>query len=370
MEARKTARRVCLFDFEPMADFHGYEIQTFDPVRYIDKRRRLALGDLIRGGLSNYLFRSRLYSAVEVDRLYRSRDPDYMRLLTDFVEKFKDFDLVILGNYNPIHPEILYHELKKPIKVLGFIDDPFSSYIRGVPYLWAFDGAFYISPSYDERWLFEEKIQQWGCGEHYWWPLRQERRPKPRADEAFFRNRDVDLVYIGRAYGDKTDRLVRLRRHFGKRFRIHGYWPFNGYYGVIRGLWGKPILWSRVPSLRRDERRDLYFRSKIGVNLHLSNVPRETGNMRMYEVPEHGAMLLCDKAGRDAHAQIFDPNREAVFYDSIDDAIEKAEHYLKKADDRVAIARAGFDRVWKDYEWGLRLKGLLDWASGLRKKSQ
>jgi spore maturation protein CgeB len=125
-----------------------------------------------------------------------------------------------------------------------------------------------------------------------------------------------------------------------------------------------------VPSLRRDERRDLYFRSKIGVNLHLSNVPRETGNMRMYEVPEHGAMLLCDKAGRDAHAQIFDPNREAVFYDSIDDAIEKAEHYLKKADDRVAIARAGFDRVWKDYEWGLRLKGLLDWASGLRKKSQ
>lgn len=157
MTAQGGKRKVCLFDFEPIQDFHGYEIHTFDPFLYIERRKRFSVGDFVRWGISNYLVKNPLYSAEQIDRLYRARDRHYMRLLSDFVERFKDFDVIILANYNPIHPDVLYHELKKPIKVLGFIDDPFSSYVRGVSYLWAFDGAFYISPSYDERSLLRRR---------------------------------------------------------------------------------------------------------------------------------------------------------------------------------------------------------------------
>jgi spore maturation protein CgeB len=90
--------------------------------------------------------------------------------------------------------------------------------------------------------------------------------------------------------------------------------------------------------------------------------------MRMYEAPAHGMMLLCDKAGLNAHAQIFEPDKEAVFYDSIEDAIEKIEYYLEHEDERINIAQAGFARAQRDYDGELNLKNFLDWASGLRKK--
>ena len=89
----------------------------------------------------------------------------------------------------------------------------------------------------------------------------------------------------------------------------------------------------------------------------------------MYEVTAHGGMLLCDKAGRNAHAQIFEPDKEAVFYDSMEDAIEKIEYYLAHEGEREKIARAGFARAWKDYDAETNLKKFLDWAIALPRKT-
>jgi hypothetical protein len=358
-----------------MENFHGYSIDSLDPIHYFPGaaswwRRRLLL--------------HKLCEAKFIDQMYRDRDPSYMRFVGDFVDKFRDADLIVLATYNPVHPEALYNELEKPIKVLGFIDEPNSTYMRGIPYLWAFDGAFYISPSFNENMLFKDALKRWGCEQSYWfaqvppksqapdqsgfWPLLTPRAEALRRGERFFQDRDLDLIYVGNQYGPKVDRLVRLRKEFGSRFRIHGRWPLAGYSGATRWLMGKPILWSRVRSISDQERTGLYFRTKIGFNMHLSGRPAETGNMRMYEVPAHGMMLLCDKAGLNAHEQIFEPDKEAVFYDSIEDAIEKIKYYLERDEERERIARAGFARVHRDYDGESNLKNFLDWASGLRKK--
>src|SRR5262249_666661 len=106
--------------------------------------------------------------------------------------------------------------------------------------------------------------------------------------------------------------------------------------------------------------------AKIGINMHLSNEPSETGNMRMYEVPAHGAMLLCDKAALDAHESIFTPNVEAVFYDNLTDAIAKIEYLPTHDEERIAIARAGFERTQRQYSFEGVLQDLLDWASSIR----
>jgi spore maturation protein CgeB len=123
-----------------------------------------------------------------------------------------------------------------------------------------------------------------------------------------------------------------------------------------------------VPAISDQKRAALYYRTRIGINMHFSTRPTETGNMRMYEVPAHGMMLLCDKAGRNAHEQIFEPGKEAVFYDSMDDALEKIEYFLQHDEERERIARAGFARVHRDYDGELNLKRLLDWAAGLPRK--
>ena len=356
--------RVCYFHNPAVAgSFHGYELSTLDPAPYF-------LGKVPRPWRVRAQLRFRaLFSAKGVDTLYRERDPAYMRFVSDFVDAYRDASVIILATYNPIHPEILRRQLARPTKILGFIDDPYSTYVRGIPYLWAFDGAFYISPSYDENHLFADALREWGCRAATWLPLVPHRHPHFEPTEEFFLARDIDVVYVGAGYGTKIARLAQLKQHFGDRLRVHGRWALRGYMGWARALTGKPIFPYRVSSLSNAERRALYLRAKIGINMHMSGTPTETGNMRMYEVPAHGAMQICDKAALNAHELIFRPEVEAVFYDDVPDAIAKIEYYVAHPAERLAIARAGFDRTRRDYDFERVLKGLLDWASGIQRST-
>jgi hypothetical protein len=361
-------KRVCLFNFPAMDNFHGYQIESFDPMMYFPKGSHWSWSELKVGGLDGWDKRRAIFAGVTgVDRLYRERDPDYMRMAGDFIDRFHDFDLIVMSTYNFLHPELLARELKKPVKVLGFIDDPVSTYVRGIPYLWAFDGAFFISPSYIDNLPFEEAFKRWADQPATWWPLVPFSYQQPEhADDSFFRDRDVDLVYVGGPYGSKVDRIIRLKQHFGARMRVHGRWPLKGTIGFVRGLLGKPMYPHRVTSLSPAERTDLYWRTKIGFNMHFSDTPSECGNVRTYETPAHGMLMVCDKASTNAHARIFAPDNEAVYYDNIDQAIELIEYYTNNEDERVRIAKAGYERFWGDYEWEKNLLGFLDWAAGLR----
>ena len=233
--------------------------------------------------------------------------------------------------------------------------------------MWAFDGAFFASPGYIDDLPFDEALKYWCEKPVTWWPLVPFSFQTPEfADENFFHDRDVGLVYVGGAYGSKVNRLIRLKHHFGGSMRVHGRWPLLGYMGFARGLIGKPMLSHRVTPLSPTERTNLYWRTKIGFNMHFSDTPTECGNMRTYETPAHGMLMVCDKAGANAHARIFEPNKEAVYYDNIDQAIELIEYYLHHEDERVRIAKAGYERFWRDYEWEKNLLGFLSWATSLR----
>jgi hypothetical protein len=360
-------KKVCLFNFPPMENFHNYQIETFDPLAYFPKGSRWPFTDLIFWGLNGWDQRRALTAgAAGVDHLYRERNPHYMRMIGDFIERFRDHDLIVMSTYNFIHPEVFARDLKKPIKVLGFIDDPLSTYMRGIPFLWAFDGAFFISPSYIDNLPFDKAINRWGGKPATWWPLVPFPYQRPiKTGEPFFRERDVEVVYVGNPSASKVDRLIRLKRHFGSRLRVHGRWPFKGYVGYIRGVFGKPFYPHRVTSLTSEQRTQLYWRTKIGFNMHVSDRPFETGNVRMYETPAHGMMMICDKAGADGHAHIFEPGREAIYYDTPDQAIELIEHYLINDEERIRIAQGGFDRYWRDYEWESNLLRFLDWGMAL-----
>jgi len=364
-------KKVCFFHIPGIESFHGYSIDSLDPAPYFPQWNPATLFQ-------------KLTEAKSIDQMYRERDRCYMRFLQDFVDKFQDADIILLAMHNPVHPEVLWNQLQKPIKVMGFIDDPYSTYTRGIPYLWAFDGAFYISPGYSEQVLFKEALKQWGCEQTYWWPLvwpgsnatsqtglwplAAARDEFQRRGDAFFHDRDLDVIYVGGGYASKMDRLAQLKQRFGERLVIHGNWSYGGYVGILRGLRGKPAIWGRVFPISSEQRAALYYRTKIGLNMHLSEVPAETGNMRMYEIPAHGMMQLCDKAAMNAHEQIFEPGKEAVFYDSTADAIEKIEYYLAHDQEREQIARAGFARMHRDYDGESGFKKLLDWAAGLPRK--
>src|SRR6267154_1089918 len=140
--------------------------------------------------------------------------------------------------------------------------------------------------------------------------------PPGKADETFFRKRDVEVVYVGNPSASKVERLFQLKRHFRNRLRVHGRWQFKGYLGFVRSLLGKAIYPHRVTSLTNEERTRFYWGTKIRFNMRVSDQPFETGNMRMYETSAYGTLMVCDKAASDAHARIFAPSSEAVYYDS------------------------------------------------------
>ena len=367
-------KKVFAFNLPKNENFHGYYMDSLDPYQYFKENSHGDWRDFLNGGLSRWDKKRNLGFMHEIDTLYRYKDKSYMAYIDDFLDKFNDFDLFIMSTYNPIHPEIINRYLKDKIKILGFIDDPYSTYTRGIPHLWAFDGAFYISPSYSQTDLFEDSLLKWGSNNNFWLPLCPKTIKLPKIDEEFFNDRKNDLVYVGNYVGypngNKADRLIKLKKHFGERFKLHGRWPLNGYIGTARGLFGKPFFYNRITGVSQEEREKLYFNTKIGLNMHVSPTPTETGNMRMYETPLHGMMQICDKAGADAHESIYTPDTECIYYNTTDEAIDLIEYYLTNDDKRIEIAKAGLERTLKDYNWENNWKQLLDWAWSLKNESR
>ena len=78
-------------------------------------------------------------------------------------------------------------------------------------------------------------------------------------------------------------------------------------------------------------------------------------------------MMVCDKGGASAHEFIFEDGTEAIYYDSIEEAIEVMVYYSVHEEERVSIARRGYERFWENYKWKKNLKEFLDWAINLQK---
>jgi hypothetical protein len=363
-------KKICFYDTHIHGEFKGYWIES--PQRHMNLTGLGYRGwrKLLSSGRNGFRRDSSLWFQTYVDELYRDRDPVYMRLVDEFIERYGEYDVLVFGIQCFIHPEILATRLDRPVKILGFVDDPISTYAHGIPCLWAFDGAYYISPAYSDAMSLDELLKLAGCANRFWLPLTSPARRPADLSETFFAARDSSLTYVGNRYGHKLNRLKELKQAFGQDFRVHGRWPLKGWVGPLAAALGSRQFPYRVTSLTQDERTALYWRTKIGFNLHWSQYPTETGNMRMYETALHGMMLLCDKAARNLHEQIFEPDREAVYYDSTADAIDKIHYYLAHEQERLEIARNGFNRAWKDYNWESVLLRLLDWASSLKSNTE
>ncbi|MBD2538439.1 glycosyltransferase [Coleofasciculus sp. FACHB-SPT36] len=324
-----------------------------------------------------YLPFSEFANSSNLDFLWRNNSKNsgniqlYKKLLEDFIERFAGVDIIIATFFNPFHPEWLIKNFLNTVKIYGCIDDPWAIYKRRINSLWAFDAAFYVSPSYDCGISMKDALAMWGVPINYWWPLSLYNKVSLehcKEIQQSWTERMGGIIYVGNLYGSKFDRLVEFKRRTGKEFSIYGRWPLGGYAGFLGPIRGRKFFPYRVRSITNEQRRQLYLRHKICLNMHLSDYPRETGNMRMYEAPFHGLMLLCDKAADGWHESIFKPNVEAVFYDDIEDAVDKAKFYLKHDSAREKIARTGFERFCKDYDADKCLKLFLEWASSVQVK--
>jgi spore maturation protein CgeB len=90
-------------------------------------------------------------------------------------------------------------------------------------------------------------------------------------------------------------------------------------------------------------------RSKITVNNHIGIAENYANNMRLYEATGMGCLLLNDRKSN--IADMFEPGREIVCYDSPEECLDLIRYYSKNVAERERIAAAGQRRTLAEHSY-------------------
>lgn len=96
------------------------------------------------------------------------------------------------------------------------------------------------------------------------------------------------------------------------------------------------------------------------IALHfLRHANRDEQDSRTFELPACGAFMLAEKSG--VHQWLFEEGKEAVFFESKKELLEKVKYYLEHPAERKLIAEAGRARcLASGYSHEARLKEVLE----------
>jgi spore maturation protein CgeB len=288
------------------------------------------------------------WDAVQLDRLYQKRDVRLMRLYADFEQLVRttNASAMVVCDAPPFHPDYL---AKLPIyRVLYSHDDPESTYQRNIPYLHAYHHVFYVSPAYTKDLDMGKKMHSCGMVNSDLVPngvLGFDYDETLDEKAVFEKTRDVDILFIGAFSWKKIDLLAGLKKAFGRRVLLRGYVrPKHNLYLTVR-YWYP--FWITPVSFR--ERLSLHQRAKIVVNAHNGYSVPNLGNQRLFYGPANGCMLLTD--GHTHLHYYYKAGEEAVAYRGVDELITKCRYYLEHPEEREKIARAGYNRVIREYRF-------------------
>jgi glycosyltransferase involved in cell wall biosynthesis len=101
---------------------------------------------------------------------------------------------------------------------------------------------------------------------------------------------------------------------------------------------------------------DGYAKALCGAKIGLCFLNREVGDLyttRTFEIPACGVFMLAERT--DLHKELFAEDREAAYFDSDEELVDKVRFYLSHEVMRRRIAEAGYHKV-KEYTWKARMR--------------
>lgn len=162
-------------------------------------------------------------------------------------------------------------------------------------------------------------------------------------------DQDIDFSFVGSITNDHKNRIQVVKELLSKTsLQLFGR---NVKSLDTRNIIQKIFTKNRYGHRLNDEvyGMDMYRvlqRSKITFNKHIDMSKEYIGNARMFEATGTGTLLLSD--GLNAPAKVFNDD-EVVYYDTVEDAIEKLNYYLQHEPERLRIANKGQQRTLTNY---------------------
>lgn len=96
--------------------------------------------------------------------------------------------------------------------------------------------------------------------------------------------------------------------------------------------------------------------AKIAFNIHIDATGDNAVNMRLFETIGMGTCILTDN--KKNIRELFEPGKEVVVFNDIDDFVEKVNWLLEHSSEREKIAEAGQKRILSDHNFDNRAKQL------------
>lgn len=268
--------------------------------------------------------------------------PAVCKLNNDLVKNCKEnaYDLVFVYRGTHVYASTIEKIKKTGAKVFGYNnDDPFSDVYR--PYFWRHYRK--CIPHYDHIFYYrhKNKADYEAIGYKNISLLRssfiQERNfiIKDTSHSPY----TCDVIFVGHFERDGRDKaLLNLLRQ-GVNLEIYGTtWQQSEYYDEIVKLLGHDIYGLYGAEY------NLALNSAQVALVFLSKINNDTYTRRCFEIPAVGTCMLAEYT-KDLANNLYDADKEAVYFKNHDELYDKVKHLLKNDQERQAIAKAGHKKV-------------------------
>lgn len=160
----------------------------------------------------------------------------------------------------------------------------------------------------------------------------------------------TDVGFVGMFEKERAETMLFLARQ-GVKVRIWGlnWQPWQHKHPNLL-VEGKPALNKDFVKVINSTRINLNFLRKANRDRHTS---------RSLEIPACQGFMLAERT--EEHLQLFEEGKEAEFFNSPNELLEKVKYYLTHEEERQRLAKAGLKRcVESGYSHHERLKVMLD----------
>ena len=276
---------------------------------------------------------------------------DHMNDFFLSIVKNGGYDLVFIQTYkDEFIPEVLDEAKKYSITMAWNTDDDW----RWDRYSckWVEHYTFMVTTY---RHIYEENkgkhpnllLSQWGC---------------TGFDDGFSVPKDIDISFVGACYGTRIKPVTRLCKEFGmaaygKNVGSPRTWINIWKERFARRILGLEIITKDLELDTQSDVKNIWNRSKISFSpLESSKGDVIQIKARVFDLGLSGSVMLCTK--NPAMYEFYEPGKEFVEYETMDECVDKAKYLLKNESERSGIAKRYYERTKKEHLWTHRFTDL------------